>query len=976
MRKVFLACWYVVLLTGMTCYGQDFALQQYTLSDGLPSNIVYDIQQDRQGFLWFCTDKGVARYNGIRFERFSTYDGLADNEIFGAQNDVYGRLWFNTYNGALCFYKDGVFHNAANTPFLRLPVRTHFIANIQPEPDSSVTFYFSSRPGFANVKRNRVTFIDPTGLGSFEAGYIHKISDTQYDFKQMEGPVFSVDTTGKVWNARSWRADLHYCHAQSMGQDYAYDKHYIYRVLPGDKLQRFIENRHDDLFRVFSQDSVFFVITLVHALVNDRDELVHGVRATGIARDMAGNYWLSTLGQGVYRLSRRIYAIREYKDMYREKIVFATTRDHDLFFATGNGSLYRLHQRQRVCLFDYEQWAKKQPPESLPGIRYIEHFPQCVLDRDANYFCYMDNGGIVVRNVCSERRQLAACFRFREQTLKNVCADDSGSIYLQSLSELWRMRYQLSSRKIQQETPEPVKRSRERVISLYKDPKGQIWYVTFDDLYRISGKNIIRQDRFHNMGLHRIIMQGDYLVGYTHTNQLLCMSLSDTQQPVDTIPGGNYIWDSFYPLDSRHILVSTNGLYCILSLPQGKGQKCTIGAVENPFIPTQAEYIYIDDEYCYLFKKGSVFKIRKDEFFVRPEPPGLQFTTIRTAHRSYTVQPEKKDPVIIPYAEAQKINVGFVALQFDGEGINYQYAISENGKDNWRTTKTEEINLVAPSYGEYYLKIRCRTLSGAYGAPVVLRLYIQKPYWARVWFLLLLLLLFSMVIAAVIYWLFKYGIRREKKKHDAEIRFLRSEYKAMNALMNPHFIFNSLNNVQGLINRNDKLAANQFLNHFSTMVRQNMHNIEAEMIPLQKELDLIVHYLRLEQLRFPDRFTYRITVDESVNTQTIMIAPLLLQPLVENAIKHGLLPQQSAGNEVTISIFHEAGGVRILIADNGVGLREHRDTQHQSFGLKNIRQRIAQLRTIHNLDMIFSLEEVKDAAGKVTGSLASLLIKQ
>ena len=95
---------------------KDFPMLHFTKDDGLPGKTVYQVYRDSKGYLWFATDKGVARYNGIKFEKFTTLDGLADNEIFMCQEDFEGRIWFGTWNGKLCFYKDGIFHNEANTP--------------------------------------------------------------------------------------------------------------------------------------------------------------------------------------------------------------------------------------------------------------------------------------------------------------------------------------------------------------------------------------------------------------------------------------------------------------------------------------------------------------------------------------------------------------------------------------------------------------------------------------------------------------------------------------------------------------------------------------------------------------------------------------------------------------------------------------------------------------------------------------------
>jgi LytS/YehU family sensor histidine kinase len=98
---------------------------------------------------------------------------------------------------------------------------------------------------------------------------------------------------------------------------------------------------------------------------------------------------------------------------------------------------------------------------------------------------------------------------------------------------------------------------------------------------------------------------------------------------------------------------------------------------------------------------------------------------------------------------------------------------------------------------------------------------------------------------------------------------------------------------RGLVNRNDKRAANEYLRVFADLVRQNMHNVSKELIPLQKEMDLVSNYLKLEKLRFKEMLNYVINVQEDLDLSDIMIPPLLVQPLVENSIKHGILPLES-----------------------------------------------------------------------------------
>ena len=92
------------LLSAFFSFGQDYPMMHFTVEEGLPSNIVYSVYRDSKGYIWVATDKGIARFNGIKFEVFSTFNEMPDNEIFFFQEDRQGRLWLGTFNGELCFY--------------------------------------------------------------------------------------------------------------------------------------------------------------------------------------------------------------------------------------------------------------------------------------------------------------------------------------------------------------------------------------------------------------------------------------------------------------------------------------------------------------------------------------------------------------------------------------------------------------------------------------------------------------------------------------------------------------------------------------------------------------------------------------------------------------------------------------------------------------------------------------------------------
>lgn len=162
----------------------------------------------------------------------------------------------------------------------------------------------------------------------------------------------------------------------------------------------------------------------------------------------------------------------------------------------------------------------------------------------------------------------------------------------------------------------------------------------------------------------------------------------------------------------------------------------------------------------------------------------------------------------------------------------------------------------------------------------------------------------------------------------AEIRSVRSQF-------NPHFVFNALSSIQGLITKNDIESAHAYLNDFSRLLRNTLKESEKDFISLSKDISLIDHYLKLEQLRFG--FHYQINVDKKMNNDAIEVPVLLLQPIIENAVKHGISRMQESGL-LTIDYHIHASDIRITVTDNGSGYNNGSTKGH---GLKLTDERVA-----------------------------------
>lgn len=199
-----------------------------------------------------------------------------------------------------------------------------------------------------------------------------------------------------------------------------------------------------------------------------------------------------------------------------------------------------------------------------------------------------------------------------------------------------------------------------------------------------------------------------------------------------------------------------------------------------------------------------------------------------------------------------------------------------------------------------------------------------------------------------------FSIKKKNKK--IALQSLRRE-------MNPHFIFNSLNSVNQFIAQNNELEANRYLSSYSKLMRNVMENSNKDFISLSKEMEQMKEYLDLEYMRFHDKFDYKIEIDETLDTDTILIPNMLIQPQLENAIWHGLRYKEGNSGLLILSIKANGNTLYILIDDNGIGLTKSQDLktkhqkEHHSRGLTNTQERINLLNSLYNQNISISINE-------------------
>jgi tetratricopeptide (TPR) repeat protein len=216
-------------------------------------------------------------------------------------------------------------------------------------------------------------------------------------------------------------------------------------------------------------------------------------------------------------------------------------------------------------------------------------------------------------------------------------------------------------------------------------------------------------------------------------------------------------------------------------------------------------------------------------------------------------------------------------------------------------------------------------------------------------------------------------MENESKENELQQKAERLEMKALRAQMNPHFIFNCLSSINRFILVNNREEASDYLTKFSRLIRMVLQNSEKTLISLEAELDMLRLYLEMERLRFRNAFNYSITFLNTIDSATIFIPPLLMQPFAENAIWHGLMHKEGAGN-LDIALSVDGKILNCIITDNGLGreqaakLKSKSAEKNKSMGMQITVERLALLNQLSGENTFFDIEDLLDENGSTSGT--------
>ena len=277
----------------------------------------------------------------------------------------------------------------------------------------------------------------------------------------------------------------------------------------------------------------------------------------------------------------------------------------------------------------------------------------------------------------------------------------------------------------------------------------------------------------------------------------------------------------------------------------------------------------------------------------------------------------------------------------------YRYRYNNKQDKGWFDLENRQIHLTSIDGGTHQLEIICSYDGFNWSDPISITIKKDIPFKQTIWFTLSIIFgaILVIVISAIV------AVKRVRTKatrrvqEDRQVNLLK--HQAMNSLMSPHFIFNSLTSIQNYINLNDSLKASEYLAKFSRLIRMIIEKASQSEIALHEELTRLNYYLDLEKERFKGKFDFHLDVAPDINTLDIKIPNMIIQPYAENSIIHGILPKHVHGNLYIRFKKQNEQTLLIIIEDDGIGFnkaKENAKAGHKSLGTKTI-ENILELNT-------------------------------
>jgi ligand-binding sensor domain-containing protein len=292
----------------------------------------------------------------------------------------------------------------------------------------------------------------------------------------------------------------------------------------------------------------------------------------------------------------------------------------------------------------------------------------------------------------------------------------------------------------------------------------------------------------------------------------------------------------------------------------------------------------------------------------------LDISYIQVGHESEVFQPNQK--VKLSHDQNDifiKLDASYFGKK---EDLTFSYSTAID-PINWvEVGNIDEFNFLNLQPDSYVISIKAEDVTGQkLIRKSILTIEILPPFWETLWFRILCLFLLGLIF----YSIYRFRITSLKKKYELDKKLIQLENNALKSQMNPHFLFNSLNGIRTLIKLEENEKASIYISYLSKMLRDSLTYYKVALVTLDKEIQMSENYLQLAKLRFGDKLNWKVNIDETINVNSLKVPPFILQPVLENAIWHGIKHINTDGL-ITISILRDSQYLYLIVEDNGIGL--------------------------------------------------------
>ncbi|HRG89739.1 MAG TPA: histidine kinase, partial [Chitinophagales bacterium] len=507
-----------------------------------------------------------------------------------------------------------------------------------------------------------------------------------------------------------------------------------------------------------------------------------------------------------------------------------------------------------------------------------------------------------------------------------------------------------------------------RSTSLVRDKQGKIWIGMLNGLFTYNNK-LMRFGKNKLLDASHVtdMLVDEYNNTWVATHQYgIFIIKSDTILRINAVNGlPEDACIRFFKEADGKIWVCTNRHISLISYSQHKGLHYTVtneGGLYN--INTTINDVYVDSSVIWVAASNGLIRLNRNK--KGASSPSIYITAFITRDSTYNA------PSNVPLRYFQNnIQVNYVGIAYNDNGCNnYKYIL--NNSDTVYTQNTS-ISFSSMAAGRYTFKVWAQNSLGLWSkAPAEVVFEIYPPFWKTWWFNSIALFILGFALWAFIRWRIRSIKLQEIEKTELNKKMAEAQLQALRAQINEHFIFNSLNAIQSFINQNELKAANQFLANFGKLIRRTLDISFSQVITLQEEIDYLENYLLLEKIRYEGRFYYKITNEvTSIPPHHVILPSMILQPYVENAIRHGLRHKTNGTGVLTVSFYKEEDEVVCCIADNGIGrkkakeLKQKLQVEYQSRGMDLSAGRIALFNATQADKISVTVDDGADGVGTV-----------